>query len=204
MNKIINLEIGTLPLLSEQQIPSYEYGDLLEILILKGTILNEITDRDISIPIKTNAWNIILTVAGSAHFEVDTECYELKADSSLNLIGPKVLQNVTFTEDYRGYHIIVKNSYYDDIFKEGRHLTPDTAMYKTHSPYDQLSSEDSHILENRILELIKTIKNKEHLWYSKMVESQVKIFLMEIGNILYTKLPSDHKGSLAKFRVCYP
>lgn len=203
MDRIINIGIGTLSHLTDKRVCSYHFEDAVEIIKLEGYKLNENGIPDVSVPLKVDAFNIILTLAGSAHIEVNSEEYELHPDTTMNLIGVKVLRNVTFSDDYKGYHLMVSKSFYDDVFKEGKHLTPETAMYKTHFPYDSIQPQESLLLEECILNIIKTIERTDHIWYRRMIETTVRIFFMEIGNIVIAKTPLTEDYNLSNYDILF-
>lgn len=203
MHKIINVGIGTLPQLTDKKVSSCHYEDLVEIIVLEGNRLNGNGLPDISVPLRIDAFNIILTLAGAAHIEVDTEEYELRPDTIMNLIGVKILRNVTFSDDYKGYHLMVSKPFYDDVFKEGKHLTPETAMYKTHFPYDNILPQESRLLEECIQNIIKTIGRTDHIWYRRMIETTVRIFFMEVGNIIIAKTPLAEDYNLTNYDILF-
>lgn len=197
MDKILNIEIGKLPQQTANGIYSCHFDDAVEIIKLEGRKLNDNGISGVSIQLKVDVFNVILTLTGSAHIEVNSEEYELLPDTTMSLIGTKVLRNVTFSDDYKGYHLIVSKTFYDDVFKEGKHLTPETAMYKTHFPCDSIQPQESLLLEECILNIIKTIERTDHIWYRRMVETTVRIFFMEVGNIIIAKttLTEDYNPS---------
>ncbi|MGN0032275.1 MAG: helix-turn-helix domain-containing protein [Candidatus Limimorpha sp.] len=203
MGKIINVEIGTLSKLTEKKVRSYHFEDAVEIIKLEGYKLNENGIPDVSVPLKVDAFNIILTMAGSANIEVNSTKYELLPNTTMNLIGVKVLCNVTFSDDYKGYHLMVSKSFYDDVSKEGKHLTPETAMYKTHFPYDSILPQESQLLEECILNIIKTIERTDHIWYRRMIETTVRIFFMEVGNIIIAKTPLTEDYNLSNYDILF-
>lgn len=203
MDKIINVRIGTLSQLTDKRVCAYRFEDAVEIIRLEGYKLNENGIPDVSVPLKVDAFNIILTLAGTGHFEVNSEEYELHPNTTMNLIGAKLLRNVTFSDDYQGYHLMVSKSFYDDVFKEGKHLTPETAMYKTHFPYDSIQLQESLLLETAILNIIKTIERTGHFWYRRMIETNVRIFFMEIGNIIIAKTPLIENYNLSNYDILF-
>lgn len=203
MDKIINIGIGTLSQLTEKRVCSYRFEDAVEIISLEGCKLNENGIPDVSVPLKLDAFHIILTLSGSAHIEVNTEEYELHPNTTVNLIGAKMLRNVTFSDDYKGYHLMVSKSFYDDVFKEGKHLTPETAMYKTFFPYDNIQPHESLLLEECILNIITTIGRINHIWHRRMVETSVRVFFMEIGNILIAKTPLTEDCNLSNYDILF-
>ncbi|MGM9749114.1 MAG: hypothetical protein ACI3ZN_09950, partial [Candidatus Cryptobacteroides sp.] len=74
------------------------------------------------VPLQFDAISIIFTMAGKAFFEVDSQEYELGQNTLLNLIGVKILRNVRFSDDFKGYHLLISKEFYDEVFKEGKHL----------------------------------------------------------------------------------
>ncbi|MGN0202574.1 MAG: helix-turn-helix domain-containing protein [Candidatus Cryptobacteroides sp.] len=203
MDKIIEIGIGSLSQLVEKRVKTCRYEDSLEIICLEGSKLNADSLPDISVTLKVDAFNIILTMAGSARMEVNSELYEVSPDTTMNLIGVKMLRNVTFSDDYKGYHLMVSKSFYNEVFKEGKHLTPETAMYKTHFPYDHIRPEESLLLEQCILDIIGTIGRTGHIWYRRMVETTVRIFFMEVGNILIARTPLAEDYNLSNYDILF-
>ncbi|MGM9804231.1 MAG: helix-turn-helix domain-containing protein [Muribaculaceae bacterium] len=196
MNKIINIAVGTLPLLAAKKVQSYRFEDAVEVIMLEGHKLNEDGAPDVSVPLKVDSFHIFLTMAGTASMEVNSEEYQLLPNTTINLIGPKVLRNVTFSHNYKGYHLMVSLPFYDEVFKEGKHLTAETAMYKTRFPYDSLLPQESLMLEECILTIIKTITRTNHIWHRRMIEASVRIFFMEMGNIIIAKAPIAESANL--------
>ncbi|MGM9688244.1 MAG: helix-turn-helix domain-containing protein [Alloprevotella sp.] len=193
---MIQVEVGTLSQLSGKHVSTYRFETGVEVIQLEGSKLNENGLPDVSVPLRVDAFHIILTLAGSARMEVNGEEYELQPNTVMNLIGVKVLRNVIFSDSYRGYHLMVSKLFYDEAFREGKHLTPETAMYKTHFPYDTLLPEESLLLEDCLQHTIRTIKRTGHFWHRRMVEATVRIFFMEMGHILITKTPLTEDRSL--------
>ncbi|MGM9736337.1 MAG: helix-turn-helix domain-containing protein [Candidatus Cryptobacteroides sp.] len=203
MDRTIKIGVGTLPMLSRKNTFSCRYEDAVEVIRLEGDKLNENGLPDVSAPLEIDSFNIIFTVAGRATAEVNSEEYELLPDTMLNLIGVKILRNVRFSDDYRGWHLMVSKQFYDDVFKEGKHLTPESAMYKTHFPYDSISPEESRILEDCILNIVRTIGRTGHIWYRRMVETSVRIFFMEIGNIVIARIPLKEDRKLSNYDLLF-
>ncbi|MGM9798860.1 MAG: helix-turn-helix domain-containing protein [Parabacteroides sp.] len=187
MDKSIKVIVGTLPGLVERSLRAYRYANELEIILLEGERLNQGELPDIGVPLWLDAFNVFITLAGEAWMEVDSVPYRLEADTIMNLIGCRMLRNVRFSDDYRGYHLLVSKHFYDEIFKEGKHLTPEVAMRKTHCPYDRLSPAEGRLLAACLEELIRTVCREEHVWYRRMVENESRKLLMEVGNLIMTK-----------------
>ncbi|MGN0214426.1 MAG: helix-turn-helix domain-containing protein [Muribaculaceae bacterium] len=203
MNKIIKVEVGTMPQLTAKKVCSYHYDDAIEVIVLEGDKLNGHDLPDVSTPLKVDAFHTIMTMAGTARMDVNSEEYVLLPNTTLNLIGAKVLRNVTFSHNYKGYHLMVSMPFYNEVFKEGKHLTPETAMYKTHFPFDILLPHESKLIEQCILSIIKSISRHNHIWHRRMVEANVRIFFMEMGNIIISKTPIEEVVNLPNHDILF-
>ncbi|MGM9748673.1 MAG: helix-turn-helix domain-containing protein, partial [Candidatus Cryptobacteroides sp.] len=84
-----------------------------------------------------------------------------------------------------------------------KHLTPHAAMYKTHFPFDNINDFESRLLEECILNIIWTIGRTEHIWHRKMIEATVRIFFLEIGNIVISKTPIVEEGKLSNYDLLF-
>ena len=146
MRKMYHIEVGALSDFLGATIPSFHYEDGLEIIELDGKKLRSATGIDKSLSVKTDAISVIITLSGEARIEIDTEKYKLHTNSILNLIGFKVLRNFNFSDDFKGYHLLLSKSYYDDVFRDGKHLPPESMLYKTRYPNNDITSEESHLL----------------------------------------------------------
>ncbi|MGN0205951.1 MAG: helix-turn-helix domain-containing protein [Muribaculaceae bacterium] len=202
-DKILDISIGNLKQIEGKPVRVYNYEDKLGIIVLQGEQLNWGGIPDVSIPLTLDSFNIIITTTGSACLEVDYNTYSLEANTIMNLIGFKTLRNCVFSNDYHGYHIMVEKSFYDDVFKEGKHFTPETAMLKTRFPYDKISNEDCVLLKSCIENLIQAIGRKEHIWYRRIVENELRRFFMEIGDIIIRKNLTTDKSNLPDYDILF-
>ncbi|MGN0186926.1 MAG: helix-turn-helix domain-containing protein [Paludibacteraceae bacterium] len=189
MDNFTEIGIGRLHLLREKHLHICNYEDCLEIIRLDGSKLNKGIIPPTGLPLKINAISIIITIAGTAHIALDTAEYDLGANTLIDLIGFRTLRQFAFSDTFRGYHLLVKREFYDEVFQTGKHLTPEAAVHKTHFPIDHISQRECRLLCGHIENLIATIGRKEHIWYRRMVENTLKIFFMEIGNIIIRAIP---------------
>lgn len=207
MDNIPKIDIGRIAQILDKQLDAFSFEKDVELIRLEGYKLNKGELPDISLPLRMDALSIIITLSGHASMEIDSKDYSLRPNTIINLIGFKVLRNGIFSDDYKGYHMIVSNRFYNEIFKEGKHLTPEAAMKKVAFPLDEISPEETRLLEPIIEEIIRTIERRDHVWYRRMVINGVQKFFMETGNIVINRLyltgkeqnPSDHDVLFYRF-----
>ncbi|MGN0191201.1 MAG: helix-turn-helix domain-containing protein [Candidatus Cryptobacteroides sp.] len=203
MERTLEIGIGSLPSLMDRRLCAYRYSDSVEVLRLDGSQLNSKDLPDISDPLRMDAMNIFLTLSGNAFFEVDSVGYELIADTTLTLIGVRTLRNVRFSDDFTGWHLMVSKSFYDDIFREGKHLTPQTAVFKTSFPFDHIGHGEAMLLDSCIKNIISTMGRVEHIWYHRMIATAVQVFFLEMGNIIISRMQSADEGSLSNHDLLF-
>lgn len=170
----------------------YSFNGEIGIDRLEGSKLNEKVP-DVSIPGRVNAPTMILTLAGEANIEIDDKTYTLYPNTVMDLTGFQVFRNFLFSDDYKGYNIMLSNRFYEDAFREGKHLTPEAASKKRANPLDEISPEETTLLVNIVERIIWNIERKDHIWQRHMIINEVRNFYMEIGNLIVARLTSAEK-----------
>lgn len=189
MVKFVSIEMGHM---DGTQFEVYSFNGEVEIDKLEGEKLNE-NVPDVSVPGRVNALTIILTLAGSANIEVDGKTYTLLPDTVMDITGFRILRNFLFSDDYRGYNIMVTNRFYDEIFREGKHLTLEAALRNSTNPLDHIEPEETALLVDIIERIIRNVGRNSHIWQRRMVMNEVRSFYMEVGNIVINSMISDEK-----------
>ncbi|MDR2037658.1 MAG: AraC family transcriptional regulator [Bacteroidales bacterium] len=179
-------------LLGRNGMEVHSFNGEVEIIKLEGNKLN-IDIPDISAPGRVNALTMVLTMAGKANLEIDEKKYTLLPNTLMDLTGLQVFRNFIFSDDYLGYNIMVSSRFYDEIFREEKHLTPEAALRKSANPLDNIRQEDAVLLVEIIEKIIWNISRNSHIWHRRMVMNEIRCFYMEAGNIIVNSLASAEK-----------
>lgn len=193
MDKFSKIEIGGFTRIPEKQMEITSFGKEVELVKLEGCKLNMGEIPDVSVPLRLDSISLILTLSGKAEIEIDSKDYNLSPGTMMNLIGFKTLRNFIFSDDYKGYQIMVSNRFYEEMFIEGRPLTPEAAMKKDAYPFDKISIEETSQLVDIIEEIIRIINRPDHIWHKRMVMNEVRKFFMEAGDIVIKRLDAFDK-----------
>ncbi len=196
MNKFSKMEVGVFSQMPEKRMEITTFGKEVEIIKLEGYKLNLGGIPDVSMPLRLDAISLILTLSGKASVEIDANDYNLSPDTMINLVGFKVLRNFLFSDDYEGYQVMVSKRFFDDVFRQGRPMTPEAAMNKDTYPFDKISREETAQLVEIIEEMIEIIGRTDHIWHRHMIMNEVRKFFMEAGNIVIKKLGSSGREQL--------
>jgi len=189
MVKYVEVNIGTMP---ARQLETYTFNEDVEIIKLEGEKLNADLP-DLSLPGRINTPAIILTLAGKATIEINDKTYTILPNTLIDITGVRVFHNFLFSDDYRGYSIMVTNRFYEEIFYGERHLTPDVALRKSTDPLEHIGPTNTSLLVDILEKIIWNISRTSHIWYRRMVMNEVRSFYMEVGNIIVNNLTSAEK-----------
>lgn len=184
MARIQKVGIGLMEL---QGLDVYSFNNEVEIARLKGKKLNY-NLPDVSIPGRVSAISMVLTLAGEANIEIDGKPYTLFPGTVMDLTGIQVFRNFLFSDDYEGYNFMVSTRFYDEIFHNEKHMTPEAAMKKSTDPLDRTTPEEMTLLVNILKRIIWNIGRSGHIWQRRMVMNEVRSFFMEAGNITVNHL----------------
>ncbi len=187
MAGFFTIDIG---FLSQEKLQIHSFNNDVEIIELNGKVLNEKVP-DLSKPTSTNAFSTILTLEGEANIEIDDISYTLVPNTLIDLTRFHIFRNFTFSDNYKGYNILISNDFYNEIFTTERHLTPRMAIFKSQNPLEVMSSEQTALLTASLNRIIQNIKRENHLWRKQMIMNEIRSFFMEAGNIILHNSSTD-------------
>lgn len=192
MVRFHNLNIGHL---AERQDDVHTFNEEVEIIRLQGKKLNE-NIPDVSIPGRVSPFTMILTLEGTANIEIDDKEYTLRQDCIMDLTGLQVFRNFLFSDDYKGYNLMVSTRFYDEIFRDEKHLTPDGFKKRRLNPLDRITPDETLLLTGILERIISNIGRTEHIWQRRIIMNELRSFYMEAGNIIVNNLSNTDKEQL--------
>ncbi len=187
MVRFFTIDIG---FLSQEKLQIYSFNNDVEIIELNGKVLNE-KIPDLSKPTRINAFSTILTLEGEANIEIDDLSYRLFPNTFIDITRFHIFRKFTFSDNYKGYNLLISNHFYNEIFTAERHLTPRMAIFKNQNPLEVMSLEQTALLVAALNRIIQNIKRETHLWRKQMIMNEIRSFFMEAGNIILHNSSTD-------------
>lgn len=175
-----------------EKLDIHSFNREVEIVRLNGEKLNE-DIPDVSVPGRVYPFTLILTLEGEATVEIDDKKYTLIPDTIMDLTGLHLFRNFLFSDDYKGYNLMISTRFYDEIFRDVKHLTPEGFSKQRVNPLDKITPEDTFLLAGIIERIICNIGRTNHIWQRRMIMNEICGFCMEVGNMIINNLSDTDK-----------
>ncbi len=145
-------------------------------------------------PIQLNACTLILVIAGQLSITVDYREYTAKENTLIFIIERHIVNNVSVSEDFRGYHIIVDN----DFFKKSTNgeIPPAKGIIynSRQNPLMLFDKTDYQWLLNNVEQLSYNIQRHNNNYRENMIINNIATFAYEIWN------KTDHTDLIDEYK----
>lgn len=139
-------------------------------------------------PIRLNASLFLLTLSGEITIVADYLTHILKKNTVLQLVSDDIIDSVTYTNDFKGYLLLISPALKSEIIAQRSDVNlPKSHRLKRSYPIQELSTDESKDITERIERIRKYIADETHVYRSQMIRSEVGCLQMELGNIRQAK-----------------
>lgn len=191
MVNILELNIGHM---AGKHSNIHSFNDEVEVIKLEGSALKRDIPKEAS-PGRIKCLVIILTLEGRASIETDDKSYELSPNTIIDITGMRTLRSFVFSEDYRGYNLMVTGRFYDDAFRDAKHFTQEAFLKQQIEPLEKITAANAILLEEILERIIGNMKRTEHIWQRSLIMNEVRSFYLEVGNLIMNSLTGANDES---------
>lgn len=150
-------------------------------------------------PMQLNALAILVVTAGELRITIDYKPYVVRKNMLYMLMERHIINDISASEDFRGYHIVVEH----DFFKKshGEEKPPLGMVFNVgrNDPVIKPEERDFEMLIEGIQKLIYDMQKAEHSYHSKMIQNGLANLTFDIWDMMKQK--SDMSESALKQNV---
>lgn len=185
MKEVVNLNLGEF---IDRILPQESFGNDLIIVEVKGNVPKAPFQ-----PMRLNAHSIILALEGEIEVVMDYVSYSFQKNMLLEMHIENIIDNITFSEDFKGFHIMISQDFLLEIVTPLSDLLSDSAKYaKRAYPLNQLSEEETDTVLNIIHRIQRYIGNKEHRYRSLIIRNDLSNLMLELDNGVWKKRGKEY------------
>lgn len=178
MNKTIDIE---LPEYFAKHASCDTFQDELLIAELDHSICPE--DKVERYPIRLKASSLILVLSGEMDIEVNYLQHILKKNATMQLFADDIIQNVSYSSDFKGYLIVFSSGFRAEIMS----LTSGVRLQKAGQlkrayPIQELGEGEFLRLEGHVKRIISYIADKSHLYRAAIIKNEVMNLFFNLDN----------------------
>lgn len=159
-------------------------------------IINNLTIKELqSAPMQTGFFVIFLCTSGEARFSLGGKAQQMKKDDLLLLLGEPVIQDVSYTDDFKAMAVLMSRAYTQDCIVGLNYLWP-YLIYLMGNPVIRLSEHERrwilschHLLLNRLRE------GADSRYLRETVLSLTRAFYFEVCSLLDKRNPDAFSSS---------
>lgn len=133
------------------------------------------------LPIQVDALSFIMVIEGELNITIDYIPYKIKTNSFCTLNEKHIINNMSMSEDFRGYHIIIAHDFFRSI--SGPPPINNTVNPRI-KPVIELQEADFNLAVSIIEKLKLDMSRTDHFYQNKLIENGLNNFVCEIWNIL--------------------
>lgn len=174
------------------------FGDDMAILELYGS-----GDRRMNITpatlMRIDGISILLICNGSIDITVDDRSYNLRGGALLDLFDMHLFGNISVSDDFRGYHVLLSKSFLMETMRDTRRLPIGNFLARRANPVQQISEHQRELLEHSICRIVESISREEHVWYRDLVKNALRGLFLEVGGIVFAR-PIEDTASMRSNR----
>ncbi|WP_080904084.1 helix-turn-helix domain-containing protein [Parabacteroides sp. Marseille-P3160] len=169
-------------------LPQETFGNELVVIEMKGDVPKAPFQ-----PMRLNAHSMILPLQGEIEVVMDYVSYSFQKNMLLEMHIENIIDNITFSEDFKGFHIIISQDLLLEIVTPITHLLSDSAEYaKRAYPLNQLNEEETDTILGIVHRIQKYITDKEHRYRSLIIRNDLSNLMLELDNGVWKKRGEEY------------
>lgn len=178
MNEVITVKVEDLV----EKNPSWlAYNHDIAIVDFKNMVIPN-SRKDLKL--RLEAMSIIVVLDGKIEININGNDYNFESNVLFDIAKLHTFSNIKLSHDCRGYHVILSSDYTKDILGSIKRLGISTFISRYDYPIELLNTEESDLLEDMIIRVIKSIKCSGHKFHNDLVKNNVRGFIIEVMNII--------------------
>lgn len=139
-------------------------------------------------PVRLNAYSTFLVIRGEMNIRMNGRRYVLSADSVMEMGTGNIVEEIDFSADFEGYHILIIHDLMKEVIAPLSALFPaNTLKLKYLYPMRMLENCEQQDLLDVISRLEKYIGKKEHFYREQMIKNELGIWIMELNYNLWKR-----------------
>lgn len=194
MDKLPLIEMGALNALSNVD----SFNDELIIAEIDRTLVSDKEKHpNISTPVRMNALLIVITLQGSANFNLDYIPYQTTQSQLMTIFPSHIIQLLDVSPDFKAKMIVFSTDFLNDwIKKQAPSMTNYFKLVK--NPFTQLDEKEIKILLEGFQILSRKIKDRTHFLQKEALQVGVISILIELANIFMGKKDGIENRTLTR------
>jgi AraC-like DNA-binding protein len=179
MKKVFNVTIEDIikKARSGESILDYEL-----IIIETNGILADRLNTDI-LPIRINAYSLIVVCHGEMTIGVDYMTYHMKKNDIMELFNHHILEYIRITPDFKAYQIVISPDLYDGIVRH-TDLSSSIDIYtERFRLVKTLDINELSIMKKQIERVKSATERKDYHMLKNIVIAELSLLLLELANI---------------------
>ncbi len=179
MKEILDLSLGEF---IGRIFPQETFGDDLIIVELddKNMPKREVVDFQ---PMRLEAHSVILALQGEMKIDLDYISYVLKKDMVLEVIAEDIIENISFSGGFQGYHIMFSRNLLSEVITPLIGQLPKGAgQAKRAFPAQHLDPYETQNILDIISRMKRYITDKGHLYREQIIRNELSSLILELDN----------------------
>lgn len=165
--------------------PEEVFGRKMAIIEINGADMHN-AER-LQAPVRLEAVSIIVAAKGEISVDVDYLTQKADKNSVLFLIEHCIIENIKFSHDFRGYHIVISKELVREVMSDVVKMRSEVKSPRM-NPLTVIDDADTQILLEHIGRIRASISDKEHSFYKNIIRNELSTFLLQFIHI-------RHKGT---------
>ncbi|MDO4756076.1 MAG: helix-turn-helix transcriptional regulator [Parabacteroides sp.] len=152
------------------------------------------------LPMRLDALLMILTFEGTFEIKLDYVSYIVRPNSFVIIMPMHASQFCSISKDFKGRLLIASKEFLDDCKMNGFNRPRDITNYmeaRKH-PYSELTPEETLKLDGCLQIIREKIRETSHVYHKELVQNAFIGFLLDLGNIMYSKRESVTRSALSR------
>lgn len=187
MKEILDLSLGEF---IARNLPQETFDNNLIVVELDGSF--QPPEEFEFAPMRLEAHSVILAIKGDMVVDLDYQTYTLLENTVLNVLFEDIVENITFSPDFKGYHIIFSRTLLEEIMLPIISLLPkgDIPMRQVH-PMQELDKAEVQIVLHMIDRIKRFITDKSHLYRAQLIKSELAALILELDNWMWKRYGNE-------------
>lgn len=134
--------------------------------------------------IRMEALSVIVVLDGKLEITINGNDYKFESNVLCDIAKLHTCGNISMSEDCRGYHVVLSADFTKEIMTSIQKISISTFLSRYSYPVEMLNSEESNLLEDRVLRIINSVKREGHNFHRDLIKNDVRSFILEMMNII--------------------
>lgn len=167
-----------------------------EIVVIDFHENNHQVGMNDDVKLRLKALSVMLILEGSITIVINGTNYFFDSKVFFDTTELHTFSHMQISPDCRGFHIILSPDLAKELMSNVRKLSISTFVSRSDYPISQLNDDESEILEQAAVRVIKSIKRNGHLFHRDLVKNELRNLFIELFHIIAQRDKVQYKRVL--------